>query len=63
MTEAFPVFTYYRFDGRCIGVLYAQVGSRVEVPAFECAQGGTLHRFFSDQFEDLWRSSSARRQQ
>jgi hypothetical protein len=28
VTRAFPVFTYYRFDGRCIGVLYSQAGER-----------------------------------
>lgn len=60
VTSAFPVFTYYRFDGRCIGVLYSQAGERVEVPAFECQQGGTLHKFFSGQFETLWKGASAR---
>jgi hypothetical protein len=60
VTGAFPVFTYYRFDGRCIGVLYSQAGERVEVPAFECRHGGTLHKFFSDQFMALWRAGSAR---
>jgi len=60
VTGAFPVFTYYRFDGRCIGVLYSQAGERVEVPAFECQHGGTLHKFFSDQFKALWNNASAR---
>jgi hypothetical protein len=59
-TGAFPVFTYYRFDHRCIGVLYTQVSKRVRVPAFECERGGTLHTFFSDQFSVLWAISSAR---
>lgn len=60
VTRAFPVFTYYRFDGRCIGVLYSQAGERVEVPAFECQRGGTLHKFFSDQFKALWNDAVAR---
>ncbi len=60
VTRIFPVFTYYRFDGRCIGVLYSQAGERVEVPAFECQHGGTLHKFFSDQFTALWNDASAR---
>jgi hypothetical protein len=59
-TSAFPVFTYYRFDHRCIGVLYTQVNKRMRVPAFECERGGTLHTFFSDQFSVLWALSSAR---
>ncbi len=60
VTRAFPVYTYYRFDGRCIGVLYSQAGKRVEVPAFECQHGGTLHKFFSSQFDALWNDASAR---
>jgi hypothetical protein len=60
VTTAFPVYTYYRFDGRCIGVLYSQAGERVEVPAFECRHGGTLHKFFSDQFTALWDGASVR---
>jgi hypothetical protein len=59
-TSAFPVFTYYRFDRRCIGVLYTQVNERVRVPAFECERGGTLHTFFSHQFSVLWAGSSVR---
>lgn len=59
-TGAFPVFTYYRFDGRCVGVPYTQVNKRVQVPAFECEHGGTLHTFFSHQFSVLWADSSAR---
>lgn len=59
-TGSYPLFTYYRFDGRCIGVLYSQVGKREQVPAFECQHGGSLHRFFSDQFESLWSGASAR---
>jgi hypothetical protein len=43
-----------------IGVLYSQAGKRVEVPAFECQHGGTLHKFFSDQFKTLWNDASAR---
>lgn len=60
VSGASPVFTYYRFDGRCIGVMYSQAGERVPVPAFECERGGTLHKFFSDQFETLWGESSVR---
>jgi hypothetical protein len=59
VTTAVPVFTYYRFDGRCVGVLYAQAGQRVEVPAFEC-EAGALHQFFVGQFKALWDSSAAR---
>jgi hypothetical protein len=59
-TSAFPVFTYYRFDRRCVGVFYTQVNKRVQVPAFECERGGTLHTFFSDQFSVLWALSSPR---
>jgi hypothetical protein len=59
-TEEFPVFTYYRFDDRCVGVLYSQADGRVDVPAFECNHGGTLHQFFSGQFRSLWESSSVR---
>jgi hypothetical protein len=59
-TSAFPVFTYYRFDRRCVGVFYTQVNKRVLVPAFECERGGTLHTFFSDQFSVLWALSSPR---
>jgi hypothetical protein len=58
-TCAIPVFTYYRFDGRCVGVLYSHADERVEVPAFECAQGD-LHAFFSDQFKALWDHASVR---
>ncbi len=60
VTAAFPVLTYYRFDGRCVGVFYSQAGARGEVPSFECQEGGTLHRFFSEQFKALWDGSSAR---
>jgi hypothetical protein len=59
VTRAFPVFTYYRFDGRCVGVLYAQAGERVEVPAFECQHGGALYKFFSNQFKVLWEGAAA----
>jgi len=53
----FPVFSYYRFDRVCIGVLYAQARGRTEVPTFECEQGGTLYGFFRDQYESLWATS------
>ncbi len=59
-TAAFPVFSYYRLDRRCFGVLYSQAPGRVEVPTFECEQGGTLATFFRDQFEKLWDGASAR---
>jgi hypothetical protein len=60
VSDASPVYTYYRFDGRCIGVMYSQAGERVPVPALECERGGTLHKFFSHQFEILWDESSVR---
>jgi hypothetical protein len=44
-TTEFPVFTYYRLDRRCFAVLYSQATGRVEVPTFECEQGGTLAGF------------------
>jgi hypothetical protein len=59
-TSEFPVFTYYRFDRRCFGVLYSQTEGRVEVPTFECEQGGTLSGFFAGQFDALWDRSSVR---
>jgi hypothetical protein len=55
-TAEFPVFTYYRFDRRCFGVLYSQAPGWVEVPTFECEQGGTLYGFFRGQFDELWES-------
>ncbi len=60
VTAAPPVFTYYRFDGRCVGVFYGQAGERVDVPALECERGGTLYAFFDGQFESLWAGASAR---
>jgi hypothetical protein len=59
-TTEFPVFSYYRLDRRCFGVLYSQAPGRVEVPTFECEQGGTLASFFRDQFDKLWESASVR---
>lgn len=59
-TAEFPVFSYYRLDRRCFGVLYSQAPGRVEVPTFECEQGGTLAWFFRDQFDKLWESASVR---
>jgi hypothetical protein len=59
-TAEFPVFTYYRFDRRCFSVLYSQASGRVEVPTFECEQGGTLYGFFRGQFDKLWESGSVR---
>ncbi|HSZ14378.1 MAG TPA: hypothetical protein VK790_10135 [Solirubrobacteraceae bacterium] len=59
-TTEFPVFTYYRFDRRCFGVLYSQTEGRVEVPTFECEQGGTLFEFFAGQFDALWERGSVR---
>lgn len=56
-TKEFPVFTYYRFDRTCFGVLYAQAPGRTDVPTLECVQGGTLYAFFRDQFEALWADS------
>jgi hypothetical protein len=57
LTQEFPVFTYYRFDGACVGFLYAQARGRTDVPGFYCERSGALGRFFSDQFEGLWGSS------
>jgi ribonuclease D len=51
VTTSFPVFTYYRFDGRCVGVFYGQARKRTDVPALECQRGGSLYTFFSEQFE------------
>ena len=59
-TTEFPVYTYYRFDRSCFVVLYSQAPGRVEVPAFECEQGGSLSGFFRGQFEALWGESSVR---
>jgi len=59
-TAEFPVFSYYRLDRRCFGVLYSQASGRVEVPTFECEQGGTLAAFFRGQFDALWESASVR---
>lgn len=59
-TDEFPVFSYYRLDRRCFAVLYSQAPGRVDVPTFECEQGGTLARFFRRQFDTLWEGSSAR---
>jgi hypothetical protein len=53
-TSEFPVFSYYRVDRRCFGVLYGQAPGRTDVPTFECEQGGSLSTFFRDQFEKLW---------
>jgi hypothetical protein len=58
-TAEFPVYTYYRFDRRCFAVLYSQAPGRVEVPTFECEQGGNLYAFFRDQFEKLWEDHSS----
>jgi hypothetical protein len=59
-TAEFPVFSYYRLDRRCFSVLYSQAPGRVEIPTFECEQGGTLASFFRDQFDKLWGSASVR---
>lgn len=59
-TDEFPVFSYYRLDRRCFGVLYSQASGRFDVPTFECEQGGSLAAFFRDQFEKLWADGSAR---
>jgi hypothetical protein len=59
-TTEFPVYTYYRFDRVCFVVLYSQAPGRVDVPAFECEQGGSLSGFFRGQFEALWGDSSVR---
>ncbi len=59
-TAEFPVYTYYRFDRSCFVVLYSQAPGRVEVPAFECEQGGFLCGFFRGQFEALWTEASVR---
>lgn len=53
-TGEFPVYSYYRLDRRCFGVLYGQAPGRTDVPTFECEQGGSLSTFFRDQFEKLW---------
>jgi hypothetical protein len=58
LTREFPVYTYYGFDRACVTVLYAPTPGRTEVPAFETADGGFLHRFFRDQFEELWEGST-----
>jgi hypothetical protein len=60
LTREFPVYTYYRLDRRCIVVLYSQAPGRVDIPAFECDQGGSLSAFFRDQFEKLWKEASVR---
>jgi len=59
-TDEFPVFTYYRFDRRSFAVLYSQASGRVEVPTFECEQGGALSGFFRGQFDALWEGASIR---
>ncbi len=59
-TDEFPVFSYYRLDRRYFAVLYSQAPGRVDVPTFECEQGGTLAGFFRVQFDRLWDASSAR---
>jgi hypothetical protein len=59
-TDEFPVYSYYRLDRRCFAVLYPQAPGRVDVPTFECEQGGTLAAFFRGQFDGLWEGSSAR---
>lgn len=59
-TREFPVYTYYRLDRRSIVVLYSQAPGRVDIPAFECDQGGTLSAFFRGQFEKLWTEASVR---
>jgi hypothetical protein len=53
LTREFPIYTYYRLDRRCVVVLYSQAPGRVDVPAFECDQSGSLSAFFRDQFEKL----------
>ena len=59
-TSEFPVYTYYRFDRSCFVVFYSQAPGRVEVPAFQCEQGGWLSTFFRGQFETLWEGASVR---
>jgi hypothetical protein len=59
-TPQFPVFSYYRLDRRCFGVLYSQAPGRVDVPTFECEEGGGLASFFRGQFDRLWEGGSAR---
>jgi hypothetical protein len=59
-TSEFPVYTYYRFDRVSFVVFYSQAPGRVDVPAFECEQGGSLAGFFRGQFESLWDQSSVR---
>jgi hypothetical protein len=59
-TSEFPVYTYYRFDRSCFVVFYSQAPGRVEVPAFQCEQGGWLSTFFRGQFETLWEDASVR---
>jgi hypothetical protein len=59
-TSEFPVYTYYRFDRSCFVVFYSQAPGRVEVPAFQCEQGGWLSTFFRGQFDTLWEGASVR---
>lgn len=55
LTHEFPVYTYYRVDRTSVVVLYAQAPGRFpEVPTFEMEYGGSLYRFFDEQFEALW---------
>lgn len=58
-TREFPVYTYYRFDRLCVVALYAQARGRTSVPTFVCEQGGSLNRFFRDQFDALWNAARA----
>jgi hypothetical protein len=46
-----PQFTFYRFDGKCILVLYKHRSGRGGVPVFTAEQGGTIHEFVLQEMD------------
>lgn len=50
-TRTAPQFTFYRFDNRCILVLYKHRLGRGGVPIFTAEQGGTIYEFIVQEID------------
>ncbi|WP_143219034.1 hypothetical protein [Actinokineospora bangkokensis] len=47
------LFSYYRFDGKAVVTMYAHEKKRKNVPVVVCQKGGSLHSFFTADFDAL----------
>lgn len=51
------MFSYYRFDGVGIFVLYSHSRQRTNVPTFVCHAGGSLYAFLRNDFDEIVKQS------